>query len=103
MRLLDDQKKIWIFAGARYEEDLFWTPKTNKNITYIPTLSRANSSWKGEKGYVQDSVLKSNIDLKNAQVYACGSNEMIASSRKILIANGLEANQFYSDAFVQTN
>jgi CDP-4-dehydro-6-deoxyglucose reductase len=96
-------KRVWVFVGARYEKDLFWEPKANDHITYIPTLSRGNSEWKGEKGYVQAAVLKRNIDLKNAQVYACGSNEMITSSKKIFVEKGLDKNQFYSDAFVQTN
>lgn len=98
-----NEKKIWIFVGARHEEDLFWYPKINNKIIFIPTLSRVNEDWQGERGYVQDNVLKQNIDLKDAQVYACGSNEMIESAKKLLIMNSLEENQFYSDAFVQTN
>lgn len=97
------EKKIWVFVGARYEKDLFWNPKTNNKIVYIPTLSRANDTWEGETGYVQDIVLKQNIDLKDAQVYACGSNEMIASAKKVFVMNNLEEDKFYSDAFVQTN
>lgn len=97
------EKKIWVFVGARYEKDLFWQPKIKNKIIYIPTLSRANDAWHGEKGYVQDVVLKQNIKLNDAQVYACGSNEMIESARKVFIINGLEKDKFHSDAFVQTN
>lgn len=97
-------KNYWVFVGARYEKDLFWSPKYNNvKINYIPTLSRSNGDWKGEKGYVQDIVLKQNINLKNAQVYACGSNQMIESAKKLLTANALNENEFYSDAFVETN
>ena len=95
-------KKIWVFVGARYKKDIFWEPLTKK-ITYIPTLSRADSDWKGQRGYVQESVLEQNIDLKDAQVYACGSNQMIEAAKKILIKNSLKENDFFSDAFVQTN
>lgn len=52
---------------------------------------------------MQDVVLKQNISLKDAQVYACGSNEMIQSAKKIFIKNSLKENNFFSDAFVQTN
>ena len=96
-------KKIWVFVGARHQEDLFWQPNEGTDIEYIPTLSRASDDWKGNRGYVQDSVLIQNIDLKDAQVYACGSNDMIKSAKKVLIMNSLEENQFYSDAFLQTN
>ena len=50
-----------------------------------------------------DIVLKQNINLKDAQVYACGSNEMIQSAKKVLFRNSLKENSFFSDAFVSTN
>ena len=99
-------KTFWVVIGARYKEDLFWNPsKLNNelNIKYIPVLSRASSDWVGERGYVQDVVLKQTIDLEKAQVYACGSNTMIEAAKKLLIKNSLKENQFFSDAFVATN
>lgn len=99
-----ENRKIWVFVGARYEKDLFWRPNTkNLDINYIPSLSRPNQEWIGEQGYVQEVVLRQNINLKDPQVYACGSNQMIESARERLTANSLGENQFYSDAFVQTN
>ena len=100
------EKKFWIFAGARFKEDLLWIPDLRNDkikINYIPVLSRQTEDWNGEKGYVQDSVLKQNIDLENTQVYACGSNEMIQSAKKLLFKNLLSENSFFSDAFVPTN
>jgi CDP-4-dehydro-6-deoxyglucose reductase len=99
-------KKIWIIFGARNESDIFWQPnELNEvsNLNYIPVLSRASEDWKGEKGYVQDILIKQNIPLENAQVYACGSNNMIESAKKVLIENGLNKKNFFSDAFVATN
>ena len=97
-------KNMWIFIGARYQEDLFWEPNfKNLNIKYIPVLSRADNDWKGERGYVQDLVLKQQIDLENTQVYACGSNDMINSAKELFFKNNLKENNFFSDAFVQTN
>lgn len=99
-------KKIWIFSGAKYENDLFWHPnELNEisNLKYIPVLSKASEDWIGEKGYVQDILVKQNIPLENAQVYACGSNNMIESAKKLLIEKGLNKKNFFSDAFVATN
>ena len=98
-------KTFWLFFGARYQQDLFWEPfqLDISNLKYIRVLSRETSSFEGLKGYVQDAVLRSDIDLADAQVYACGSNKMIESAKKILLENSLEEKQFYSDAFVQTN
>jgi CDP-4-dehydro-6-deoxyglucose reductase len=99
-------KNIWLFVGARYENDLFWDPKELRiinGIKYIPVLSRASSKWVGEIGYIQDSVIKQSISLANSIVFACGSNDMIESAKKRLIENGLNKSNFFSDAFVQSN
>ena len=101
-----NKKKLWIFVGARYEKDLIWNPSIINNkiqVNYIPVLSRQINDWDGEKGYIQEVVLKQKINLENAQVYACGSNEMIQAAKKLLIKNSLKENNFYSDAFVSTN
>lgn len=99
-------KKIWIFNGARFETDLFWNPNQfieYVNLIYIPVLSKESENWTGEKGYVHEVVLKKEIDLKNAQVYACGSNNMIESAKKVLVEKGLNPKNFFSDAFIATN
>jgi CDP-4-dehydro-6-deoxyglucose reductase len=100
------KKEFWVFVGARLKEDLLWSPDLINDkikINYIPVLSRQTEDWDGEKGYVQDAVLKQNINLENTQVYACGSNEMIQSAKKLLFKNSLSENSFFSDAFVPTN
>jgi len=43
------------------------------------------------------------IKLKNTQVYACGSNDMINSVKELFFKNNLKENNFFSDTFVQTN
>ena len=103
---LSQDKTFWLFFGARYQNDLFWDPRDLgdfNNIKYIPVLSRAEDEWEGEHGYIQNIVIKQNIPLANSQVYACGSNAMIESSKKLLIDNGLNKLYFFSDAFVQSN
>ena len=97
-------KNLWVIVGARYQEDLFWNPNfKNLNIKYIPVLSRPENDWNGAKGYVQDIVLNQQIDLESTQVYACGSNDMINSAKELFFKNNLKENNFFSDAFVQTN
>lgn len=97
-------KKIWVFNGARHLEDLFWKPVyKNIEINYKAVLSREKSIFDGYSGYVQNAVMDETIDLQNAQVYACGSPEMIASAKSLFLNNNLQENNFFSDAFVQTN
>jgi CDP-4-dehydro-6-deoxyglucose reductase len=99
-------KIIWLFVGARYHEDIIWEPSQlnqNLDIRYIIVLSRGGGDWDGERGYVQDIVVKQNIPLDRAHVYACGSYAMIEAAKTILIKNGLNKNYFFSDAFVPTS
>lgn len=98
-------KKIWLFWGGRYKKDIFFNPQFKlKNFRFTPVLSRENEDWQGSKGYIQDILrLNQDIDFQNAVVYACGSNAMIGSAKKLLIANNLKEHNFYSDAFVSSN
>lgn len=97
-------KQIWLFWGGRYMEDIFWEPKfKNLSINFVPVLSRQKNNWDGDKGYVQDIVLEQKINLNNAQVYACGSIDMITSAKLLFRENGLPELQFYADAFVSSN
>jgi CDP-4-dehydro-6-deoxyglucose reductase len=66
---------------------------------YIPVLSRAKV-WQGERGYIQDVLLRYKSDLSNFSVYACGSDAMIHSAKEVLTLAGLPSHHFYSDAFV---
>jgi CDP-4-dehydro-6-deoxyglucose reductase len=76
-------------------------------LRYVPVLSRADGSWPGERGHVQDALLRdwaSEVcDLPQASVYACGSEAMIHSARQQLLAAGLPARQYFYDAFVSSN
>ena len=97
-------KAIYMFWGGRYLPDLFWEPKFKElAFNYVPVLSRADESWSGHMGYVQDVLIKESIALDKAQVYACGSEAMIHSANELLTHNGLPENNFFSDAFVTTN
>jgi CDP-4-dehydro-6-deoxyglucose reductase len=96
-------KNIYLFFGGRLEEDLFWIPNFNTiQVHFIPVLSRSKSDWEGAKGYVQDIVLSTGIDLSDSVLYACGSENMIRDSRILLTNNGLSDDVFYSDAFISS-
>lgn len=101
-----DQKpqSITVIWGARYERDLYFDVSSLSGVEkYIPVLSRAEMTWKGERGYVQDVLLRHFSDLGNAVVYACGSDSMIHSAKSTLAASGLHSHDFYSEAFVCSN
>lgn len=94
-------KSVTVTWGARYKHDLYFDVASLQGIqTYIPVLSRSEAGWLGERGYVQDALLRHISDFRNAVVYACGSDAMIHGAKSTLEAAGLSSQCFYSEAFV---
>ena len=92
---------ISIYWGGRTREDLYWHPAvTELGLRFVPVLSRADVTWKGERGYVQNVLLSDRADTSNMLVFACGSDAMIHSANEQLRAAGVPSERFHSDAFV---
>lgn len=90
-----------ILWGGRSRQDLYMdVASIPGSHTYIPVLSRPDEAWSGATGYVQDVLLTLNRSLQESTVYACGSEAMIRSAKKVLTESGLPSKRFYSDAFV---
>jgi len=94
-------RSVTFLWGGRTEQDLYMDLSLiSAGFRYVPVLSRANTNWAGARGHVQHVLLSLQPDLRNAAVYACGSDAMILGAKASLTAAGLPANRFYSDAFV---
>ena len=94
-------KSVVVLWGGRQSQDLYLdVAEIPGDHTYIPVQSRPGEGWSGAKGYVQDVLLCIVPDLKNAAIYACGSDAMIHSAKERLVDAGLPLKRFYSDAFV---
>jgi CDP-4-dehydro-6-deoxyglucose reductase len=93
-------RSVTVLWGARYLHDLYFDVSSLPGPhRYIPVLSRAKV-WKGERGYIQEVLLREKSDFSNCSIYACGSDAMIHSAKDALTAAGLISQHFYSDAFV---
>lgn len=100
--LSDEQtpQSVTVLWGARHTHDLYFDVLALPGKhTYIPVLSR-EKLWQGERGHIQDALLRYKSDLSKCSVYACGSDAMINSAKDALTAAGLPSQHFYSDAFV---
>lgn len=96
--------RISVFWGNREAENFCWDPVTlGLDIGFHHLLSGGDAGWTGRRGHVQYAALDDGLDVSNTVVYACGSNAMIASARAMLLALGLPARRFFSDAFVVSN
>lgn len=95
---------IALFWGGRRPEDLYCEPAPEGlDVDYVPVLSRAGPDWAGARGHVQDRLLDRRPDWHRISVYACGSEAMIEDARRALLAAGLAARRFQSDAFVSSS
>lgn len=96
-------KTVTVVWGGRQSEDLYLNVlDMPSGCDYIPVQSRPADNWCGAKGYVQDVLLCTKSSLESAAVYACGSEAMIHSAKRRLLAAGLPDKRFYSDAFVSS-
>lgn len=94
-------RSISVFWGGRVRDDLYWdTREADVEHEFIPVLSRADDTWNGARGHVQQALLSQPREWDRTVVYACGSDDMIHSARQQLLDAGLNARRFYSDAFV---
>lgn len=92
-----------LYWGNRYPDEFFWEPNyTNLNFNYHPVLSRSSDKWTLRNGYIQDRVIDDAYNLQQVQIYACGSLQVIRDAKILLMANGLQEKDFYSDAFVSS-
>ena len=105
------KREIVLYRGARQLRDLYMHDLCEKwaalmpNIRYIPVLSDAVESddWQGRTGLVHHAVLEDFADLNSYQAYACGAPGMVEIAHQTFVQQGLEADEFFSDAFTFAN
>ena len=96
--------RLRVFWGNRAAESFCWDPVgLGLDVGFHHLLSGADTGWGGRRGYVQEALVADGVDPGDTAVYACGSPAMIASARARLLALGLPARHFLSDAFVSSN
>jgi CDP-4-dehydro-6-deoxyglucose reductase, E3 len=105
------KRDIILYRGARVAEDLYMNDLCDKwaeftpHLTYIPVLSEppASDNWHGRTGLVHEAVLEDFKDLSGYQAYVCGAPGMCEVAHHTFVAQGLLADEFFSDAFTFAN
>ncbi len=96
-----------LYWGGRQREDLYaldseaaWCAR-HPGIRIVPVFSGAGAGETGRRGLVHEAVLADHPDLSAHEVYACGNPLMINAAQAEFSARaGLQADRFFSDAFV---
>jgi len=91
---LHENRQVSLVFGVRYQRDLYYDEefkllaKEHANFHYLPTLSRADESWSGARGYVQDHVKEIVGSRSDMHAYICGLDRMVSANRDLLKSLG---------------
>lgn len=121
-------KEIWMVYGTRHETELYYheefeaLARQHPNFHYLTTLSRAQDSWAGPRGYVQEHVARI-VEERAARLgqplpqlpvdpaapaadprfdiytYICGLNNMVSSVREKLAGYGWHNKQIVFERY----
>jgi CDP-4-dehydro-6-deoxyglucose reductase len=104
------KRDIILYRGARQLQDLYMHDLCEKwaemlpNIRYIPVISEPeNANWQGRTGLVHQAVLDDIKDLSGYQAYVCGAPGMCEVAHNTFVQQGLNVDEFFSDAFTFAN
>lgn len=98
-------RQVTLYRGGRTANDLYMNELCEKwaemmpNISYVPVVNEADAAWQGRTGLVHQAVLDDFVDLSSHQVYCCGAPGMVDVAHQTCLAQGLPADEFFSDAF----
>ena len=121
-------REIWCVFGTRYESELYYRDELEAlaqrypNFHYLATLSRADASWTGLRGYVQEHVARiveeraarlnqplplptidpaiPATDLRfDINAYICGLNNMVSGVRERLKDYGWHRKQIVFERY----
>jgi NAD(P)H-flavin reductase/quinol-cytochrome oxidoreductase complex cytochrome b subunit/ferredoxin len=97
-----------LYWGVRRREDLYlldlaerWQ-REHENFLVVPVLSdpKPEDEWHGRTGLVHEAMLADFGDLVGYEVYVCGSLRMVEVAVPAFIAQGLNEDACFSDAFL---
>jgi len=102
------KRQMILYWGVRRRSDLYlaqlpegWA-REHANFRFVPVLSEARTEdhWQGRTGLVHAAILQDFPDLAGFEVYTCGSVKMVEAARPAFLAQGLDADACFADAFL---
>ncbi|HRP28605.1 MAG TPA: FAD-binding oxidoreductase, partial [Burkholderiaceae bacterium] len=101
-------RPMWLYWGVRKQDDLYaialaeqWQ-RENPCFRFVPVLSEPDPQghWSGRTGLVHEAMLADFPDLRQHEVYVCGSVKMVEAAVPAFIEQGLGEGFCFTDAFV---
>jgi Na+-transporting NADH:ubiquinone oxidoreductase subunit F len=99
-------RRTWLFYGVRTEDELVersrWEEweSVSDNFRYMPVLSRGGGDWGGERGYVQDALIKYVPEPGDSDIYICGLWKMVEDVVEVAKDMGFPLKKIHYERFV---
>ena len=100
------RRPMRLYWGARQRGDLYMQDECERwqrehdNFRFIPVLSREPpEAWSGRRGHVHTAILEDFPDLRDHEVYVCGSVQLVSSAVPAFLARGLGEDACFTDVF----
>lgn len=100
-----ETRDITLFFGLRHVKDIYYKEFYEQlaakysNFHLILTLSQPETDWSGNTGRVTDMIKKHIDSAANTESYLCGSGEMIAEVKELLLEKGASKDQIYMEKY----
>ncbi|MBL7686633.1 MAG: FAD-dependent oxidoreductase [Bdellovibrionaceae bacterium] len=94
-----------LLFGVRHQSDIYYESELQRlkaelpNFEYQYVLSRADDSWKGLRGYVQNHIDAFDYKSIDTTFYLCGNGAMIKDVKAKLSAEGFDMTRVLAEAF----
>lgn len=99
-----DKRKITLFFGVRYTEDVYFFEefeqgeKLNPNFKFYGTLSKPDENWQGLNGRVTDHLEKVG-EFDNKDYYLCGKPSTVEALKIYLISCGVKDEKIHYEQY----
>ncbi len=96
--------QIVLLFGCRSEADLLWGAELTElaqhpRFVFMPTLSQPSPTWRGRRGYVQAHVDELEGAVREAEVFVCGSKDMVSEVSGRLRQLGVPAERLLLESY----
>lgn len=97
---------LWLYYGVGREVNLVYADEfrdlaaSHPTFHFIPVVSRAEMSWTGERGWVQEPFLRDFQGRRDFDAYVCGVKPMVDDVTRLLGETGLPADHIFFEKYV---
>ena len=104
---LEMDNEFHLFCGVRAKRDIYMQNQIEALIAKMPKLKttivlsdpESDDNWKGDTGFVHETVLEQFDDLSGFDIYMSGPPPMVNAAKAAFLKQGAVEDQMYSDAF----